>query len=141
MSQPFRSIHTGSWGSMLAGVCSCWDHVGSRLHQVGSKITQNRSMLAQTRLKLGSCWRPKPISRSQAVPGPSQAPPNLTKEATPHPPGLGSRIWSLRRLLLNLPNPPHGPQNTPTWLQKAPFQAQNPLPRPGGMGRSLFKYF
>ena len=60
------------------------------------------------------------------------------KEATPHPPGLDSRIWSWGRLLLELPNPQLEPQNIPTWLQKAPSQAPHAAAQAQRMGRSIF---
>ena len=47
VSEPFRAIKRGSWGSMLAYVGSCWGHVGLRWPQVGSKMAQDRFMLHQ----------------------------------------------------------------------------------------------
>ena len=49
---------------------------------------------------------------------------------------LGSCI--LASLLMNLQNLQLEPQNTPTWLQKAPSKASNPCVQPRRMGRSLF---
>jgi len=49
---------------------------------------------------------------------------------------LGSCI--LASLLMNLQNLQLEPQNTPTWLQKAPSKASNPCVQARRMGRSLF---
>ena len=43
----FRAIQRGSWDSMLAHVGSGWGYVGSRRPQVGTKMAQDRFMLAQ----------------------------------------------------------------------------------------------
>ena len=106
----------------------CWPQVGSNLAQVGP-------MLAPSWLQLGLSWaHAGPISGSPAAPGPTQALPNLIKEATPHPPGQGSRIWSLGRCFLE-----------PCWVFWAPGwgfwkskrslpRLQILLPRPGRWG-------
>ena len=49
---------------------------------------------------------------------------------------LGSCI--LASLLMNLQNLQLEPQNTPTWLQKAPSKASNPCVQARRMGRSFF---
>ena len=107
--------------------------------QVGSKLAQVGPILDPSWLQLGSSWaHVGPISGPPAALGPTQALPNPIKEATSHPPGLGSRMWSLGRLLLDLQNPQPGSQNTPTWLQKVNSRASNPAAQARRMGRSLF---
>ena len=43
-------------------------------------------------------------------------------------------------LLMMMRGPKCGSQNVPTWLQKAPWQTKQTLPKPGGMGRIIYIY-
>ena len=80
-------------GSKLAPSCirlgPCWPQLGSNL--------------AQARLMLGAFLGPQPpLGQPKPFRTPSQDLPDpfpCIKEAMPRPPGLGCRIWSLRRLL------------------------------------------
>ena len=51
-SQPFGPIQRGSWDSMLPHVGLCWGYVGLRWPRAGSKMAQDRFMLAQVGPKL-----------------------------------------------------------------------------------------
>ena len=109
--------------------------------QVGSKLAQVEPMVAPSCLQLASSWsHVGPRSGSPAAPEPTQALPNPFPVASrpPKPPVVayktqhkskkGSQISNLDLRNLQL-----GPQKTPTWLQRASFQAPK-LPRPGGWG-------
>ena len=81
----------------------CWPQVGSNLAQVGP-------MLAPDPGPQPPLSQPKPFQiLSQALQDP-------IKEATPHPPGLGSRIWSLGSAFWTSQTPPW----TPKLLDMAP---------------------
>ena len=97
----------------------CWPQVGSNLTQVGPMLAPDPGPQP-------------PLSQPKPFQIPSQALQDPMKEATPHPQGLGSKIWSLGGAFWTPPDPQLGPQTCSTCLQKGPSQARNPQPRPGG---------
>ena len=106
----------------------CWPQVGSNLAQVGPMLVPDPG--PQPPLS-----QPKPFQiLSQALQDP-------IKEATPHPPGLGNRIWSLGSAFwtsqtpnLDLKTARHGSKKDLPRLQILSAQAR-------WLGRSLFIYF
>ena len=110
--------------------------------QVGSSWAHAGSWL-----QLGSSWaHVGPRSGSPAAPEPTQAFPNPFPVASgpPKPPFVPHKIQhrpqkATQTSNLDLQDPQLGAQRTPTWRQKAPFQAPNPAAqargqRPGGWG-------
>ena len=81
----------------------CWPQVGSNLAQVGPMLAPDPGPQPQPPLS-----QPKPFQI------PSQALQDPIKEATPHPPGLGSRIWSLGGAFWTSQSPN---LDCSTWLQ------------------------
>ena len=104
----------------------CWPQVGSNLAQVGPMLVPDPGPQP-------------PLSQPKPFQIPSQALQDPMKEATPHPPGLGSRIWSLGGAFWT----PQTPNLDP---KPAPHASKKVLPRleihsPGPVvGRSLFIY-
>ena len=129
---------------MIAAGWPTWAYLDPTWTQVGSKLAQVGPMLAPSWLQLGSSWvHVGPRSGSPAAPEPTQALPNPFPVASEPPklPFVPYKIQhrpqkSSKTSNLDLPNPQLGPQKTSTRRQKTP--PHPPLPRPGGMGRSLF---
>ena len=108
--------------------------------QHGPKLAQVGPMLAPSWLQLGSSWaHVEPRSGSSATPEPTLALPNPIKEATPHPPGLGSRIWSLGSAFWTSQTPNLDPKTAPHGSKK--IVSRLPIHSPGPVdGRSIFIY-
>ena len=83
----------------------CWPQVGSNLAQVGPMLAPDPGPQP-------------PLSQPKPFQIPSQALQDPMKEATPHPPGLGSRIWSLGSAFWTSQTPNLDPKTAPHGSKK-----------------------
>ena len=105
-----------------------WLKLGLCWPQVGSNLAQVEPMLAPDPGPQPPLSQPKPFQI------PSQALQDPIKEATPHPPGLGSRIWSLGSAFWTSQTPNLDPKTARHGSKKDLPRLQILQPRPGGWG-------
>ena len=105
----------------------CWPQVGSNLAQVGPMLAPDPGPQP-------------PLSQPKPFQIPSQALQDPIKEATPHPPGLGSRIWSLGSAFWTSQTPNLDPKTARHGSKKDLPRLQILQPRPGGWGVASYIY-
>ena len=112
-----------------------------KLAQVGPMLAQVGSNLAQVGPRLAPVPGPQaPLSQPKPFQIPSQALQDSIKEATPRPPHLGSRIWSLGRAFWTSQTPNLDPKTARHGSKKDLPRLQILQPRPGGWGVASYIY-